>query len=290
MLSYWPERSTKMTYVPTIIKKVLRSEGLLVAAIPFLSSLIAITYETGYLSFYDIPFEYAEVSFKTIVAATVALIPIVVMIWLYLAAMIGLKEKKHPAWSYISDFLKLALMPLILFAFILDLMTAIWIILGIFIITAASIAIPYYLSVSVRGAQKSSSIWEYAAGKDLKIDGNGENGKKDSLGSKLLAALITPLLLSGYVFGVIWNAGAYKAQHEVYRWVLEEDSSYIVVRNYGDTFIFKQYDPLTKKLLDKIYVKKIDGNQSLRLRKVKLDKLKKTGEPNIKTLEIPKGY
>src|SRR5260221_1658662 len=45
------------------------TEGLILAALPVIGSLVAFGFEAGYLGYFGIPFEYAEVTFQRIVVA-----------------------------------------------------------------------------------------------------------------------------------------------------------------------------------------------------------------------------
>jgi hypothetical protein len=277
-----------MPAVPTIAKKALRSEGLLIAVVPLIGSFFAITFEAGYLSFFDIPFEYVEVSFKTIVAFTVALIPVVVLLWLYVALIIKLTEAKHPIWHAVAGFMILGLIPLILFTFMLDLMKAMVIVLMIFILMVIVFVTYEKLSVFIHPitgspeyrARVFAGLEGHPTGANGQMPNNavdvvptGNNEQKESIADNVFAALFVFLTLLGFVFGTLWTTGVRHARLEGFRWVLEEDPSYIVVRNYGDTVILKQYDPLTKKLLDTMQLKKLDGAQPLRLKKVDIGEL-----------------
>lgn len=76
--------------------RLLQSEGALLAAIPFAGSVIALAFEAGYLSFFDVPVTLLQLDFTRIVTASavVALLSIFLLIPLTLVAAVA--RGPHP--------------------------------------------------------------------------------------------------------------------------------------------------------------------------------------------------
>ena len=72
------------------LASALRSEGIVLAIIPFVGSLVALTYETGYLSFFDVPATFVQLDFVRIVTASagVALFVAAYLVALVFAALV----------------------------------------------------------------------------------------------------------------------------------------------------------------------------------------------------------
>lgn len=258
-----------MTSSPTTIQTILRSEGVVLAAIPFVGSLIALGFEVGYLSYFDVPAEYVEVGFNSIVAATAALAIPVALLWIYLAQIIRFFEATHPIWHVIGQAMIYTLIPLVVVLIGHRSSKELFIPLGIFVFFIVA-----YLTPPLFKRDSSTPYWGRVKS-EIKMDNKTvAEGKKRKSG-EFLDLLLVPLTAVFFTVAFCGYLGYSFARGEKARWVLEDDPRYLVVRKYGELFVLKQFDPTTRTLVDSIQIKKLDDGKSIRLKKLEIGELVK---------------
>lgn len=231
--------------------------------------MIALGFEVGYLSYFDVPAEYVEVGFNRIVAATAALAIPVTLLWIYLAQIIRFFEATHPIWHVVGQAMLYTLVPLVSVLIGYGSSKELFIPLGIFVFFIAAYLVPPLIRPGT-----IAPYWERVRS-EIRMDTKAiADGKKTKSG-EFLDILLVPL--TAIFFGVAFCGylGYSSARGERARWVLEDDPRYLVVRKYGELFILKQFDPATRTLVDSIQLKKLDDGKSIRLKKVELDELVK---------------
>ncbi len=253
-----------MTTTPNSLQGILRSEGILLAAIPFAGSLIAFCFEVGYLSYFDVPAEYIEVGFNRIFVATSILSLPVALLWIYLAQIIRFYEATDPLWHVIARSMVYTLMPLIV---ALILRWSLFMPLGMFAIFVAAYLIPPALK-----PHREISYWERVRS-EIKNEGNMPRMKKSRSG-QFADILFIPLTVIFFLSAFCGYLGYSAASVATWHWVLEENPQSIVVRKYGDLFILKQFDPASRTLGDSIQLRKLGDGNEIRLKKVEVGELR----------------
>lgn len=72
-----------------VVIERLKSEGILLAIVPFLGSLTAFAFEAGYLSYYDVPYDVISISLYRVLAATLWLSLAFAFAWAFAARVIA---------------------------------------------------------------------------------------------------------------------------------------------------------------------------------------------------------
>jgi len=255
-----------MKLVP-YLAATLRSEAILIAALPFLGWVAAFIFETGYLSFFDISWSFIDIGISHILTAIIALLIFAVAIAPFVSyvAAAFLASRRAKTALLLSVPLG-SLVFLILNAYRGE---RIWNLL----LTAASIfgAILFLAILFEVFRQKAAP-----ASKSLQVIDSVANEatavmKKNDV---ILAAFLNPafcvaaicffISFTGYVFAALTTAETL---------VLESKPDYVFVRKYGDTYLFKQFDIPTLSLAGGLHIVKIGDGKDLQMHRVWLPAL-----------------
>jgi hypothetical protein len=239
----------------------------MLAAVPFVGSMIALGFEVGYLHYFDIPAEYIEVGFNRIVAATAALAIPLLLLWFYLAQVIRFFETSHPFWHVVGSSMLYALIPLIAVIFGHTSSQELLIPLGIFLFFVGAYLLPPSLKRSATTPYWDRVRAQLAKDKKVLVE------KKPSTSEAFLDILLIPLTVAFFGMGFCGYLGYTYARAEKQRWVVDEEPQYLVIRKYGEIVVLKQYDPVTRKLIDNIELRKLGDRKALRMRKVNVGEL-----------------
>lgn len=220
------------------IYDTLKSEGLLLAVIPFIGTLIGFIYEAGYLSFYDVPISVVRMDFGRIITSTM-LVFLFLMLW-----FIGLHFSLSLPTS--TNVIKRALFKPILrllifvpfFYLIPDIPYGGLILGGGFILLVLVRLIPpvFHRKTGTSYTERLSLYIVETEATEHKID------------IKISDIFFLILIASALVFGIGRNAGIKKE----YYWVPEKFPNMLVVGFYGDTAVLKEFDDSFKVIKKKM--------------------------------------
>lgn len=265
-----------MTNFSLGLKSVIRSEGMLLAVVPFIGSLIALCYEVGCLTYFDVPFEYVDVGFNRIVAATAALSVPIIMLWIYLAQIVRFFEAKHPLSHVVGRSMIYTLIPLAGVLLRNESAKELLIPFGVFVFFICAYLFPPFFR-----RNKECSYWERVRDEIEEDDASFSSNAARRRSGKFLDILLVPFSVAIFGGGFCGYLGYSSARAEQWRWVLEDDQSYLAVRKYGEVYIFKQFDPSTNMLSDSMLIRKLDAGKAIKLKKIKIGNILKPPSKKI---------
>lgn len=242
---------------------IVKTEGFILATVPIMGTLSAIAFETGFLSFYDIPLELIEVSLPRIIWAIFITSFIVAFIW-YLGSRFYA--------GFTSDSKRIRVIHTLLLYAPLSLYL-LWQVYSHPVLLAAFIwplifALAYFSNWLYGPHGKLSKKYPNAA--QAYLDGQKFSEKVEQY-QLIFLAPFSAVLVCLFFFGAI---GYWTARLERTAWILMENPSYILVRKYGDNYIFKNFDIKSMEIGNSLLVRRLDDGKSITLKKIKISELK----------------
>jgi len=223
---------------------LLRSEGLLLASVPFLGSLLALTYEAGYLSFYEVPITLVQLDFVRIVTAS-AVVGFFALLYLLSFVLGGLfVQGEHPVRRAFALPFAQALLLVPIFLVIPGPATRWWVLAGLMVLSAAA-----YLVPPLFNRTPGTTYTQRLASALAKERVASETYKQDrpiayAVNNRLLAPL------AGLFFAtlIVFAMGRSSASDKTVHWLTKEQPPWLLVANYGDTLVLRSYDVTTRHL------------------------------------------
>jgi hypothetical protein len=252
-----------MTNMSKRLIDIIKTEGVILATLPILGTLSAIAFETGYLSFYDVPAELIEVSLPRIIRAIFTISIIVAILWYLGSRLYAGVTSDSKRIRVIHNLLLFAPLSLYLFWQVYShpyLLTAfIWPLL---------LSLAYFSNRLFGPNGRFSEKFPNTA--QAYIDGQKFAERAEQYQLIFLAPFSLGLILL-FSFGII---GYWTARLERTAWILTENPSYLMVRKYGDNYIFKNFDIKSMEIGDSLIVRRLDDGKSITLKKIKIAELK----------------
>lgn len=234
------------------INNLLKSEGILLAIIPFIGTLIGFVFEAGYVSYYDIPLSIIRMDFNRIITSTtlVSLFFITWFIGLHFAFSLSASTNAIVRALFIPTVKYLIFTP---FFYAIPEIPHRWIMLGTFFVLEVLLYLLPPVFHRKAGATYMKKLSEYT----VEIDTiEGIKGKREA---KIYDSFFLILIASVLIFGI----GRNTANNKEYYWILERFPNMFVVGFYGDTAILKEYEDSSKVIKEKmilIDIKSEKGN------------------------------
>lgn len=220
----------------------LRSEGVVLAIIPFIGSLVALTYEAGYLSFFDVPATFVQLDFVRIVTAS-AVVAFFVVAYFIALVFAGFVVQGSNLLSHVLAFplsVAFLLVPILLLT---PGPPGRWLVLaGLMVLSILGDLIPPLFS------RHSGTTYMQRLSANLESESPVHNDHKTKDSSTTLNKIIFPISVLFFVTFAIFALGRNAAAEVTTHWVTKDDQAWLLVRSYGGVFILKSFDPATKQI------------------------------------------
>lgn len=239
----------------------LSSEAALLAVLPFAGSLNALAFEAGYLAFFDVPIYLVRLDLVRIVVAS----GVVVFLLLFAAMLLDMV-------GMVAFFVGHRLRPLLakLAALVLlfgPLNYAAFGFRGLLLLIPLVVMIGVLELLKLLTERRSTPPGARAA--LSQGDGNG-NRRSETAFDRYL---VTPLVLLFFGGCIIFGMGFQRAHQKVDYWVATDDPTQLLVEQYGEFFVFKSFDPVTKRVGHGLTVVKAGESTPVGLRRVRIGPL-----------------
>lgn len=269
----------------------LKSEGILLAIIPFIGSLTAFAFETGYLTYFDIPNDVISLSLYRIIAAALWLSFAIAIIWICAARVIAIALSPN---NEIKNFmlLTLSIMLITLFIWKIELKREM-----LFALIGVSVSL--VLSAISWSMSEQGPLGKKLPPKFAKAVKDGELIATNA--ARISDIFIGPFALSVFVLLLVGVVGYWTAKINERAWVLDDQPTFFLVRKYDEAYVFKEYDPKTMIIANRVQVISLSDAKTMTLKQVLLPGLTtKFGshrandmsdkvEPKSTTTTLPKG-
>lgn len=224
------------------LASALRSEGIVLAIIPFFGSVVALIYEAGYLSFFDVPANFIQLDFVRIVTASsiVAFFFVSYLVALSLAGLVV--QGRSPLRRALALPLSAAfvLAPIILLT---PGPPGRWFVLaGLMLLSILGCLVTPMLS------RRSGKTYMQRLSEEMDNEelARNDQGAKDA--SAIYNRIVLPLSVLFFVTFAIFSLGRNAAAEATTHWVTKGDQAWLFVRSYGDKIILKSFEPSTKQI------------------------------------------
>lgn len=242
--------------------KIAKSEGFLLAIIPFFGSLITLAFEKGYLSFYDVPTGLIQLDLARVLSASAIVAVFLSIYFLLVNYTVLLVRGKHPVRRALTKPFAAILVVLPLFYFTPKPLHWWGYFCLYFILLLAIQFIPPLFN-----RQKGLKYFER-----LEMQVNGDDDMNNNAepntppkGTKLERYLITPVATMLFLLLIVLSMGLDHARSQDKYWVLKDAPDFLLVANYGEVMIFKYFDKNTKTIGEEVRVLKIQEGVSINL-------------------------
>ncbi len=255
-------------------KKVL-SEGVLLAAIPFLGYLTVFIYEFGFATYFGIPYEFIQPSFTSICLVTAIIIGVLLFGFVFGHCFsVGLLTIFPIKDGPLLRAIKRVTLPLLVLLFFIFFYGKDW--KGYFGLMTIFIIITFFefLCPFLTCKDKKSYSEKLIGQEEIEKMVEPEFRKFfDYIDSKFGKQIVSIFLITSFLLLLVYQVGLIKAKQKEYFWQLEDDQK-IVIRIYGDNLICADFDA-EKHILDgQFNIVKISSEKKLSLKMKKVGKLK----------------
>lgn len=233
--------------------RLLYSEGALLAAIPFAGSLIAVALEAGYLAFFDVPVYLARLDLIRIVAASGAFAIFVVLVAWFIDLMATITVWSPPTLrAPLRNLVANVVFAAPLSYAVLGVDGLRWLLLPFILLMALLEGLKALFGRNAPQTEKEPST-------------RNSGGIKD----KIDQYIRTPFALIFYACVIIGGLGYQHARQKTDYWVSAEDPTKLLVEQYGGTvYVFKSFDPVSKRVGSELTVVTAGESTPVRLKRV----------------------
>lgn len=248
-------------------RRIINSEAIWLAAVPFVGSIISLAFEAGYLSFYGVPITFVHLDLPQIAAASVFVIIVIAMLGFCYEMLFAIVRGDHPVrQALVSPLFKgLFFFPFVL---LLPLPAIKWTYLSGFVLIFVLLEL-----VPPIFSRRNAS---YLVRLSDQLKANRVAEKKEEPFTEHVKGIFGLAMMSGLLVFLIGFDYASDKDH-----YFETDSGdKIMVANYGDLIVFKSFDRVTGTLGTELTIMKLDsGHLSLKERAGKLKREAITASP-----------
>lgn len=235
------------------LKQKLSNESILLALVPLAATALSYVYEVGYLTFFGVPADVIEISIFRIISSTFAVGLVASCVWLVLSKVIAIFSTDYGPAKRVAEWVLWLLVFLLL---------AWWALKVHWVVLAGSLIFPCLL-LTIRGLQiLFGRIGEKNANIADAIRGGEEAARR---ADQLAFPVIIPFLLLFFVFLLTAIVGFNYAKLNGTQWVLAENQQFVLVRRYGDVYIFKEFDNKSGVLSGAVHLMKVGDSSALKL-------------------------
>lgn len=238
----------------------IKSEGVILAVIPFLGSLAAFAFEVGYLSYYDVPFDVINLSFYRILASTLWLSLGMAIAWIFLSKAIAIFMSPNQAIK------NLFLLVMAIAFTVLAIKTIEF--NKFFLIAIAGAIIPTVASLFAWTFGENSPFREKISKTIVQAVKDGEEIAERS--QKISNIYLMPFALIATLLVIVSCLGFLVAKIHTNTWVLDDQPTFILVRKYDQSYIFKEYNPKTSMIDGRVLITTIEENKKISIRRINI--------------------
>jgi hypothetical protein len=239
-------------------KRIWEMQGILIAVLPVLGSFLAITYELGYLNWFDVPLEFAEITLLRIVGATVTLtMAVLLMLHGISVAATAISEAKSPVEKVVIKAIGVTgVIATVLYLWRDAPQARWWAVPAVFIGLLTFHLVPPLFS-------RKSDIAYMAELENFQRTTSRKSAADESHPLRYLREVLFLTFLTMLL-------GRFNAGDNTERYVVEEEPNLLFVRKYGDNIILKRFDPESGVLLRPFEVRNLGEGGSIKLKRVKV--------------------
>lgn len=248
--------------------RLLKTEGAFLAAIPFVGSLIALEYEEGYLSFFDVPTSVIQLDLIRIISISIVLAFMFFGLLLLLDLIVAVVDSKHP--------IRQALLTPLLFALILGIVLTLssapatkWWSLAIVVIVAGATEFVPPLFKKEAGTTYLERLSKSLSEETQRMRAQSASTNKLTYGRQLTNFVALTL----FCMMIVFTLGHKEAENKSDYWVMANDPAKLFVRKYGDLLVFKSFDPQSKQVGSELSLLKLSDSRPIILKKIHTEKL-----------------
>jgi hypothetical protein len=252
----------------------LRSEGLLLAALPVFGSLTAFAYEVGHLAYFGVPLEFVDIAFHRVVVATLLLcVPVLVTIAVLVpAAIVEFKLKAKRPW--LAKWLPMT-------AAILSTGLAVgW------VVADEYMAITVWIALVLASA--ALALLAFGISRVLRVLMDWAAERAENLGAPIpnyivkgvQARIVLGLQAAGLMLGCLAavsvlsaHIGYFVAALSKQHYTLQDEPDMVLVRKYGELFLFAKFDASAHKLTGNHELRRVTPEKPLRLKRMHTGRL-----------------
>jgi hypothetical protein len=240
--------------------------GFLVAWIPAIGSGLAYFFEFGYVGFFGIPASLIRIDITRILSGCFAAVIATTLYLMAVSAFADLAVGRHLVTRAIGRALVFASIGLPIY--VLAPTVEHWWKPFVFM---AIVALMFNLIAAIFHKARGLRYWERVDVTSVLEAEPIEPPKtmRHAVGDYVLRPVSVLLAVCGFVVLL----GNYYASNKISHWVMAERSDVVLVATYGDVAVFKEYDPQTRKIGDKVLIRKFSDSSQIELRHIKTDKL-----------------
>lgn len=234
--------------VSSKLRRILGSEAVWLAAIPFVGSLLSLAFEAGYLLYYGIPVTFIHLDLPQIAAASVFVMLLGSMLTFFFELIIAIGRGSHPVrQAFVSPLVR----GFIFFPFVMLIpySSVKWLYFaGLVLVLALLEFVPPLFSRSGGPylSRLAAQVKESRSAEELK-DSFGEH-IKGMLGVSMLIGLLVVFL-------------GYNYASEKDRYFVLGGENLAMITNYGDLVLFKPFEPATGRLVGGFTVMRLDSSR-----------------------------
>lgn len=259
----------------TNASQFISDNSLIIAMVPLLGYLLAYAYDSGYLSYCDVPSIFIQVDLVRVLKASLA----VALALFLLVCVVGFARvlllHAHPFWRIVGKAVVIGIFLGLLL--VLDIsatqndLKRIGGLMGIFILL--DLIPPAFSKIPDKNYWKN-----YWVRVSSQLDSDAKSSSLDKNAS-FLSKVIGFSILILFSFMFVNSLGMREAKSQTDWWVLKDRPDMLIVTTYGDTVILKKINPTTKETMDDVEIIKISESNPLKITLASL------GEINTKTLQ-----
>lgn len=241
-------------------RRIINSEAIWLAAVPFIGSLVSLAFEAGYLSFYGVPVTFVHLDLPQIAAASVFVAVVVAMLAFLSEIVFATVRGEHPVrQALVSPLFK----AFFFFPFVLlgPLPATKW----LYFFGFALAFVVLELVPPIFSRRDGSYLVRLAA--QVKEDRDAD-GKQEPLMEHVKGIFGLTAMAGLLVFLIGFDYASDKG-----RYFVAGTGDKVMVANYGDLFVFTSFDQRTGELGTELTITKLDSGQ-LKLHE-RLGKLKR---------------
>lgn len=234
------------------MKKINISEGLLIVACPLIAYFLVFCYEIGFCLYFDIPFELISPSKITLLLVTMIIFLLILIIFLFFISLFTyppIKKFSNTNITFIISLLLTIGFGILMFFSRGNLVLKLY---GMFLIMLFSVI--NLIKISQQTIAKRLATKEDASEKSAKID----------LLQKFKISFFFIIFIVSVGFSSYYT-GFSRAHNKKWYFVCEGTPPKILLRVYGDKFIFVAVDKQTKEVQNEFFIYNTANISNLKL-------------------------
>ncbi|SPU51045.1 hypothetical protein [Bordetella trematum] len=238
----------------------IKSESVLLALVPFFGSILAFAFEMGYLTYYDVPSDVISIGFYRILVATLWLSFALAVVWFFAAHVIAIFTSNNKALKGVVVSGIVAAIGFLMYKQTQQYEGMIYVLMGSMIWPMLGLLGWFFSKGGVIGKRMPAQFSEAF-----------EDGQKVAENADRLSSIyVLPFFVISMLLAMTAVLGYWVAKIDTKAWVLDSNPTFLLVRKYDESYVFKEYDPELKILGNKVRVLQADDDGGLVLKLVSI--------------------